>query len=90
MGVQAVYTGRLRRTIATAQIIADEVRVPDIRILHGLNNIDYGAWEGLTASEAQMYDPQAFETYRTSPSTAVCPAGERLRDGQQRISRRSR
>ena len=43
------------------------------------------AWVGLTASEAQMYDPQAFETYRTSPSTPMCPAGKRLRDGQRRI-----
>jgi broad specificity phosphatase PhoE len=85
VGVKAVYTGPLRRTIATAQIIADEVRVPDIRILHGLNNLDYGAWEGLTSGEAQMYDPKAFETYRTSPSTAVCPAGERLRDAQRRV-----
>ena len=69
------------------ELIAQQGKGPitDIRILHGLNNIDYGAWEGLTASEAQMYDPRAFEAYRTSPSTAVCPAGERLRDGQQRV-----
>lgn len=85
VGVNAVYTGPLRRTISTAQIIADEVRVPDIRILHGLNNLDYGAWEGLTSGEAQMYDPPAYEEYRMSPATAVCPAGERLRDAQQRM-----
>ena len=42
-GLAAVYTGPLRRTIATAQIIADEARVPDLRIVHGLNNVDYGA-----------------------------------------------
>ena len=47
----------LRRTIATAQIIADEARVPDLRIMHGLNNVDYGAWEGMTAQEAAIYDP---------------------------------
>jgi broad specificity phosphatase PhoE len=81
----AVYTGPLRRTIATAQIIADEARVPDLRILHGLNNVDYGAWEGLTSREAEMYDPEAFRLYRASPSTAVCPSGERLMDAQRRI-----
>jgi broad specificity phosphatase PhoE len=84
-GLTAVYTGPLRRTIATAQIIADEARVPDIRILHGLNNVDYGAWEGMTAEEAAMFDPAAFELYRTSPSQAVCPLGERLSDAQQRM-----
>jgi len=84
-GVSAVYTGPLRRTIATAQIIADEARVPDLRILHGLNNVDYGVWEGLTAAEAEAHDPRAFAAYRTSPGTAVCPAGERLTDAQARI-----
>jgi broad specificity phosphatase PhoE len=85
VGLTAVYTGPLRRTIATAQIIADEARVPDLRILHGLNNVDYGAWEGLTSEEAAMYDPHGFRLYRTSPSRAVCPLGERLSDAQHRM-----
>jgi broad specificity phosphatase PhoE len=85
VGLVAVYTGPLRRTIATAQIIADEARVPDLRILHGLNNVDYGAWEGMTAAEAERYDPEAFARYRSSPGSAVCPIGERLRDAQERV-----
>jgi broad specificity phosphatase PhoE len=84
-GLAAVYTGPLRRTIATAQIIADEARVPDIRILHGLNNVDYGAWEGMTAEEAAMFDPEAFAVYQGNPHQAVCPLGERLSDAQQRM-----
>jgi broad specificity phosphatase PhoE len=84
-GLSAVYTGPLRRTIATAQIIADEARVPDLRILHGLNNVDYGLWEGMTADEAARYDPETFALYRTAPHVAVCPAGERLTDAQERI-----
>jgi len=84
-GLAAVYTGPLRRTIATGQIVADEARVPDLRILHGLNNVDYGVWEGMTAEEAARYDHEAFALYRTSPEVAICPAGERLTDAQQRI-----
>jgi broad specificity phosphatase PhoE len=85
VGLTAVYTGPLRRTIATAQIVADEARVPDLRILHGLNNVDYGIWEGMTAAEAERADPEAFALYRMSPATAACPHGERLSDAQQRI-----
>jgi broad specificity phosphatase PhoE len=85
-GLSAVYTGPLRRTVATAQIIADEARVPDLRILHGLNNVDYGVWEGLTAQEAELHDPSAFAAYRMAPEIAVCPAGERLMDAQARIT----
>jgi broad specificity phosphatase PhoE len=85
VGLTSVYTGPLRRTIATAQIIADEARVPDLRIMHGLNNVDYGAWEGMTGTEAAMYAPEAFDLYRTAPEHAVCPAGERLTDAQERM-----
>jgi broad specificity phosphatase PhoE len=85
VGVTAVYTGPLRRTIATAQIIADAAEVPDLRILHGLNNLDYGAWEGMTAEEAAAFEPEAHATYRTSPTEAVCPQGERLIDAQRRM-----
>ena len=73
-----MYTGPLRRTIATAQIIADEARVPDIRILHGLNNVDYGAWEGMTAEEAAMFDPEAFALYRNVPEPGGLPARRAL------------
>ena len=80
-----MYAGPLRRTINTAQIVADECRVPDVRILHGLTNLDYGAWEGMTAEEAAMYDPEMFKLYRSAPDRAVCPNGERLTDAQNRM-----
>ncbi|MDT4939140.1 MAG: hypothetical protein QOG80_2811 [Pseudonocardiales bacterium] len=86
VGLAAVYAGPMRRTIATAQIIADEARVPDLRILHGLNNVDYGLWEGMTADEAAQADPEAFRLYRTSPDRARCPLGERLSDAAQRMT----
>ena len=85
VGLTAVYTSPLRRAIATAQIIADAAGVPDLRILHGLNNLDYGAWEGMTADEAAAYDPEAHALYRGSPNEAVCPQGERLIDAQRRM-----
>jgi broad specificity phosphatase PhoE len=71
--------------VATAQIIADESRVPDIRILHGLINVDYGMWEGMTTAEAEVYDPEAFGRYRHDPLQAVCPSGEGLADAQHRM-----
>lgn len=85
VGLSAVYAGPLRRTIATAQIITEMAGVPDVRILDGLNNLDYGAWEGMTAREAQMLDPEAFARYRSDPAHAVCPLGERLSDAQHRM-----
>lgn len=84
-GLSAVYTGPLRRTMATAQIIADEAHLPDVRVLHGLNNVDYGAWEGMTSAEAAEASPEAFRLYRTDPGRAICPDGERLSSAQDRM-----
>jgi broad specificity phosphatase PhoE len=84
-GLTAVYVGPLRRTIATAQIIADEAGVPDIRILQGLINLDYGVWQGMTAKEAEAHDPRAFDLYRNNPLRCVCPDGERIMDAQERM-----
>jgi broad specificity phosphatase PhoE len=85
MSLEAVYAGPLRRTINTAQVIADECRIPDVRILHGLVNLDYGEWEGMTSEEAAMFDPGAFTKYKEAPQEAVCPNGERLTDAQRRM-----
>ena len=85
VGLSAVYAGPLRRTIATAQIITEQAGVPDVRILSGLNNLDYGTWEGMTAEEAATFDPESFALYRSAPSRAVCPMGEGLSDAQRRI-----
>ncbi len=85
MGLTAVYAGPLRRTINTAQVIADECRIPDVRILHGLVNLDYGEWEGMTSEEAAMFDPDMFRLYKEEPGRAICPNGERLTDAQARM-----
>jgi broad specificity phosphatase PhoE len=85
MSLTAVYSGPLRRTINTAQVIADECRIPDVRILHGLVNLDYGEWEGLTAEEAAMFDPAGFERYKSDPRHAACPNGERLAAAEERM-----
>jgi broad specificity phosphatase PhoE len=85
VGITAVYTGPLRRTISTARIIADQAGIPDVRVLHGLINLDYGAWEGMTPGEAALYDPHAFELYRHSPLRAACPDGEQLISAQARM-----
>jgi broad specificity phosphatase PhoE len=85
VGLSAVYSGPLRRTIATANVIADEAGVEDVRIHDGLVNLDYGAWEGLTPAEAAAHDPKAFELYRCSPLEAVCPDGESLHSAQARM-----
>jgi broad specificity phosphatase PhoE len=85
IGLSAVYAGPLGRTIDTAQVVADECRIHEVRILDGLVNVDYGKWEGMTAEEASRSDPHAYALYAEHPEEAICPNGERLTDAQARM-----
>jgi len=82
--LSAVYCGPLRRTIDTAYVIAKKAGGVPVYPLPGLVNLDYGAWEGLTAREAMKRDPRAFRLYRDAPELATCPGGESLADAAER------
>lgn len=46
----------------------------------GLLEIDYGAWDGLTAEESRDRDPQLRERWELDPYLTACPDGESGRD----------
>lgn len=70
---------RCRETIAAvARAVdrpSDEVAVDD-----GLRELDYGAWEGLTAAECRARDPQLRAAWETDPYATRCPGGESGQD----------
>jgi probable phosphoglycerate mutase len=70
---EAVYRSPLHRTAQTAEAIAPGY--PQ-RVLEGLIEIDYGAWEGLSAEEARRRDPERYAAWERTPSTVSPPGGE--------------
>lgn len=76
VGLDAVYSSPLRRARDTARIVADAAGFEQVIDLPGLVNLDYGAWEGLTAEESRAHDPEAFERYQRFDEGATCPDGE--------------
>jgi probable phosphoglycerate mutase len=66
---------RCRQTMApiTARLglAADVATVAD-----GLLEIDYGAWEGLTAAECRRRDPDLRAAWEADPYETRCPSGE--------------
>lgn len=62
---EVVHASPLRRAVETARPIADlagtDVSVPD------LVDLDYGAWEGLTAGEAEQWGPAVYVVSHRSP-----------------------
>lgn len=69
-----------RRCRATAAAIAAAVAPgPDplaIEIEEGLRELDYGAWEGLTAEECRRHDPELRARWEADPYQVHSPDGE--------------
>ncbi len=86
-----IYSSDLRRSLMTAQIIADSDAVsddgsavpvhPDAR----LREIDPGLWEGLTRDEAAERFPEEYEARERDPLHYRFPGGESFDDLRSRV-----
>jgi probable phosphoglycerate mutase len=75
--VQAIYYSDLARTRATAQAIADVCHAP-ASPQHGLLDIDYGAWTGLTLAEVGARSSALLALWQSEPHRVDIPSGESL------------
>ncbi len=66
---------RCRRTLApVARVLGVD---PDrIEVEPGLLEIDYGAWDGLSADECRARDPELRAAWEANPYATRCPGGE--------------
>jgi probable phosphoglycerate mutase len=66
-----------RRCRMTMEPIAAAVaRDAPIEVEAGLLEIDYGAWDGLTADECRARDPELRSAWEADPFATRCPEGE--------------
>jgi len=70
---------RCRQTIG-AIAVAVAVDPASVEIAPGLLEIDYGAWDGLTAEECEARDPELRAAWEADPHATACPAGESGQD----------
>ena len=75
-----------RRCRETTAAVAAGLDVTDDRIEAepGLLEIDYGAWDGLTAEECRARDPELRRRWEDDPYATRCPDGESGRDVEAR------
>ena len=83
-GVDVVVSSPLRRARHTAELIAKAVGV-DLVTDDDLVETDFGAWEGLTFSEARRADPAAVDAWLASPDVAP-PGGESFAQVAERVN----
>ena len=84
VGVRAVYTSPLLRTVQTAQFVAHACGLR-ITKLDDLIDLDHGRWEALTAEEAAERDPEEYLRFRQDPRHAVAPGGEGMAEVEHRV-----
>lgn len=80
--IEAIYTSPLDRTVETAQAIAGPRSLP-LRIVEGLQEVDYGEWQGAELKE--LYKHELWPGVQFYPSGTRFPNGETLGEAQNRM-----
>lgn len=80
----ALYTSTLRRTRESATLIAPHLPPTPIS---AFDEINFGAWEGLTADEIAARDPDLFRSWRSDPATFHYPDGDSVVAFRERVAR---
>jgi broad specificity phosphatase PhoE len=75
-----VITSPALRSRQTASAIAAAIRAARIERDRGLHELDYGDWDGLTATECLARDPQLRARWERNPYRTRAPGGESGRD----------
>lgn len=77
--VTAVISSPLARAMETAAAIAVHHRL-DVEIDQGINDFNYGAWEGLSDDKVGELYPEKYQKWHSAPHKVVIPGGESLED----------
>ncbi len=83
--VAAMYSSPLKRAMTTAEIIANRLGLR-VEPLDGINDMDFGLWQGLSIGEVKEKYPELFDLWRYSPQRLQIPQGESLEDVRNRVA----
>lgn len=79
----AVFSSPMARAMQTAMEIAQPLGLKVVSS-EGLNDIDYGKWQGLTPQEVRAEWPELMAEWNRHPENVQIPNGETLRQVQER------
>ncbi|MFI1919468.1 bifunctional RNase H/acid phosphatase [Nocardia sp. NPDC020380] len=82
-GIAAIVSSPLGRARETAEAAGRALGVP-VRVLDGLIETDFGAWEGMTFTEARERDPELHAQWLGDPAVPA-PGGESFDQVRERI-----
>lgn len=84
--VTQIYCSRQKRAIQTAAAIGSRQQV-EVHIVEGLEEVNFGYWEGMTMEEIQKNYPKEYENWCVNPLEARPPGGETQMQVLERASK---
>lgn len=81
----AIYCSPLKRALTTAGIISRRLGL-EAKPLHGITDIDYGEWQGLSPEEAAARDSSLYTMWQENPHMVKFPGGESLAELRERAA----
>ena len=94
--VVQIFSSRQKRALETAQAVGRRQHVA-VTVVDGLEEVEFGEWEGKTWDEISREYPEEFKVWCTEPAEIVPPGGEsrpqiyrRIGNALKEILRRSR
>ncbi len=82
--LETVYSSPLWRAVQTAETIARHHGLT-VEISPGLNDIDFGEWQGLSREEVSTRYSELYSAWISTPHRVRMPSGESLDDVRQRV-----
>lgn len=82
--LDVLYSSSLKRTLQTAEAIAEVKKLPIIRT-DKLKEINGGDWEGKAWDELPSKWPNAYDTWENKPHAHCMPNGESMEEFQHRL-----
>jgi alpha-ribazole phosphatase len=79
-----IASSPLARCRTFAERVAESCNIP-LTLHAGLEEIDFGDWEGLTPAEAQKRTPELFTRFQANPEGLAPPNGEAFDIFRQRV-----
>ena len=84
--ISVIYSSKLKRVIETATAIAKPHNL-EVKQDVGLNEIDFGKWEGMTFNQIRKKYPDLARKYLSDPLNTKIPEGESLLKFRNRINK---
>jgi broad specificity phosphatase PhoE len=81
--IEAVYSSPLKRALKTAEAVARRHRLR-VETNPGLNDCDFGQWQGLSLREVKDKYKKLYEQWAESPQLVKIPGGESLDEVRER------